>query len=91
MPGKVFRCDKAERHCRPDGGAGAGIATAHDGRGGVAHRVQAADLVARPLDLPAITADTPLPSMQEPSDHLAVMAWFDWSDVVCLSSVTNAP
>lgn len=36
------------------------------------------DLSAAPKDLPAIDADTPLPSADHPSDHLAIAARFDW-------------
>jgi endonuclease/exonuclease/phosphatase family metal-dependent hydrolase len=35
-------------------------------------------LEARPVALPVIDDQTPLPSDQEPSDHLPVMASFDW-------------
>ena len=35
-------------------------------------------LWARPADPPTIHDDTPLPSSQQPSDHLALMAEFDW-------------
>jgi hypothetical protein len=36
-------------------------------------------LRSRPRDLPAITDRTPLPSEQQPSDHLAVGASFEWT------------
>jgi hypothetical protein len=36
-------------------------------------------LAARPLDPTVIDEQTPLPSDREPSDHLAVTAWFDWA------------
>jgi mRNA deadenylase 3'-5' endonuclease subunit Ccr4 len=36
-----------------------------------------AGLAARPLGLPPIDDHTPLPSESEPSDHLAIMAWFE--------------
>lgn len=39
-----------------------------------------AGLRARPIALPTIDGQTVLPSVQEPSDHLPVMAWFDWDD-----------
>lgn len=39
-----------------------------------------ADLIARPVALPAIDNQTALPSEQEPSDHLPIMAWLDWAD-----------
>ena len=37
------------------------------------------ELQARPAALPALSDDTPMPSDVEPSDHLALMADFDWS------------
>jgi mRNA deadenylase 3'-5' endonuclease subunit Ccr4 len=37
------------------------------------------ELTARPFPLRAITDETTLPSSDEPSDHLAIMAWFDYS------------
>ncbi len=37
-------------------------------------------LTARPLDPPAITDDTKLPSPDQPSDHLALVAEFDWTE-----------
>jgi endonuclease/exonuclease/phosphatase family metal-dependent hydrolase len=37
------------------------------------------DLVARPADLPALDAARPLPSPREPSDHLPILAHFDWA------------
>lgn len=37
------------------------------------------DLIAEPDDLPTINDRTPLPSPEQPSDHFAVMARFDWS------------
>ncbi len=37
------------------------------------------DLVARPADLPALDAARPLPSPQEPSDHLPILARFGWA------------
>jgi mRNA deadenylase 3'-5' endonuclease subunit Ccr4 len=36
-------------------------------------------LAARPVDPPPIDEQTPLPSDCEPSDHVAVTAWFDWA------------
>jgi mRNA deadenylase 3'-5' endonuclease subunit Ccr4 len=36
-------------------------------------------LTSHPVDLPGITDHTPLPSEQEPSDHLAIMAGFAWA------------
>lgn len=39
------------------------------------------DLSAEPNDLPPIGDRTPLPSHEQPSDHLAIMARFDWSQV----------
>ena len=33
---------------------------------------------ARPVAVPVIDAQTPLPSYDQPSDHLALMAYFDW-------------
>jgi endonuclease/exonuclease/phosphatase family metal-dependent hydrolase len=36
------------------------------------------DLVARPSDLPPLDDRTLLPSPEQPSDHLAVLASFDW-------------
>lgn len=36
------------------------------------------DLKATPRELPAIDANTPLPSAEQPSDHLAITADFDW-------------
>jgi mRNA deadenylase 3'-5' endonuclease subunit Ccr4 len=38
-------------------------------------------LESRPVDLPAINHRTPLPSPDQPSDHLAIMAWFAWGEV----------
>jgi len=38
------------------------------------------DLTAEPDDLPIINDRTPLPSPEQPSDHLAVVARFDWSE-----------
>lgn len=35
-------------------------------------------LESRPHALPAIDVQTPLPSFREPSDHLPIMASFDW-------------
>jgi mRNA deadenylase 3'-5' endonuclease subunit Ccr4 len=37
------------------------------------------ELTSRPLPLRAITDDTTLPSSEEPSDHVAILAWFDWA------------
>jgi mRNA deadenylase 3'-5' endonuclease subunit Ccr4 len=37
------------------------------------------ELWARPADLPTIWDDTPLPSKQQPSDHLALLAELDWA------------
>ncbi len=37
-----------------------------------------ASLVATPRPLPAIAPDTPLPSPQQPSDHLAIAARLEW-------------
>ena len=37
------------------------------------------ELVAEPADLPAIDNDTPLPSAEHPSDHLAISARIDWA------------
>jgi endonuclease/exonuclease/phosphatase family metal-dependent hydrolase len=39
-------------------------------------------LHSRPVALRAITDHTALPSADEPSDHLAIMAWFDWAEPV---------
>ena len=39
-----------------------------------------AGLRARPLDPPAVTDDTKLPSPDQPSDHLALVAEFDWTE-----------
>ena len=36
------------------------------------------DLLAGPADLPMIGDDTPLPSAEHPSDHLAISARFNW-------------
>jgi endonuclease/exonuclease/phosphatase family metal-dependent hydrolase len=36
-----------------------------------------AGLTARPVALPPIDDHTPLPSETEPSDHVAIMAWFE--------------
>ncbi len=37
------------------------------------------DLTSRPIPLRSITDETTLPSADEPSDHLAILAWFDWA------------
>lgn len=37
------------------------------------------DLTAQPADLPVIDDRTPLPSLEQPSDHLAILAWFEGS------------
>jgi len=37
------------------------------------------ELTARPFPLRAITDDTTLPSSEEPSDHVAILGWFDWA------------
>ena len=37
-----------------------------------------ANLQARPRDLARLDDHTPLPSSTEPSDHLPILAWFDW-------------
>jgi mRNA deadenylase 3'-5' endonuclease subunit Ccr4 len=37
------------------------------------------ELTSRPFPLRAITDDTTLPSSEEPSDHVAILAWFDWA------------
>jgi endonuclease/exonuclease/phosphatase (EEP) superfamily protein YafD len=37
-----------------------------------------AGLRACPLDPPSITDDTRLPSLDQPSDHLPLLAEFDW-------------
>jgi endonuclease/exonuclease/phosphatase family metal-dependent hydrolase len=39
------------------------------------------DLVAEPTDLPIIDNNTPLPSAEQPSDHLAISARFDWASL----------
>ena len=39
-----------------------------------------AGLRARALDPPAVTDDTKLPSPDQPSDHLALVAEFDWAE-----------
>lgn len=39
-----------------------------------------AGLRAKPLDPPVIADDTKLPSTEQPSDHLALVAEFDWID-----------
>jgi mRNA deadenylase 3'-5' endonuclease subunit Ccr4 len=39
-----------------------------------------AGLRARPLDPPVVTDDTKLPSPDQPSDHLALVAEFDWAE-----------
>jgi len=38
-----------------------------------------ADLRAQPMELPSIHDQTPLPSLQDPSDHLPIVAEFDWN------------
>jgi mRNA deadenylase 3'-5' endonuclease subunit Ccr4 len=38
-----------------------------------------ATLRSRPAGLPAIDDRTALPSWEQPSDHLAIQAWFDWT------------
>jgi len=70
----------------------AGFAFAHanrsEARSGVANgRAKLVDylfhtvgLRSRPFDPPAITDDTKLPSPDQPSDHLALVAAFDWAD-----------
>jgi exonuclease III len=35
-------------------------------------------LKSQPMTLPVIDDQTPLPSFHEPSDHLPIMASFDW-------------
>jgi mRNA deadenylase 3'-5' endonuclease subunit Ccr4 len=40
-----------------------------------------AALESRPVDLPAIDDRAALPSLEEPSDHLPIMAWFVWREV----------
>lgn len=41
------------------------------------------ELLSRPVALRAITDETSLPSSEEPSDHLAIMAWFEWAALRC--------
>jgi mRNA deadenylase 3'-5' endonuclease subunit Ccr4 len=38
------------------------------------------ELVSHPADIPVIDDHTPLPSTEQPSDHLAILARFDWAD-----------
>ena len=37
-------------------------------------------LRAEPFALPAVDDDTPLPSPDQPSDHVAVVARFEWTE-----------
>jgi mRNA deadenylase 3'-5' endonuclease subunit Ccr4 len=39
-----------------------------------------AELCSRPLPVRSISDQTVLPSAEEPSDHLAISAWFDWAE-----------
>jgi mRNA deadenylase 3'-5' endonuclease subunit Ccr4 len=42
------------------------------------YQFHTATLKSRPDDLPAIDDRTALPSWEQPSDHLALLAWFNW-------------
>jgi mRNA deadenylase 3'-5' endonuclease subunit Ccr4 len=81
----------------------AGFAFAHDGlahvRSAVANRraslidyvFHSATLRCRPLDPPPISDGTVLPSAEQPSDHLALMAELDWAEPAAGASGIAGP
>ncbi|MEZ0229762.1 MAG: endonuclease/exonuclease/phosphatase family protein [Planctomycetota bacterium] len=56
-------------------------ANANDRRKKIDYLFATSDLVGHPRPLRAIEDKTPLPGLGEPSDHLAVVADFEWSSV----------
>ncbi len=60
------------------GRAGAYTATANRRAKQIDYLFHTRNLRAQPGDVPAIGDDTPLPSAEQPSDHLAILARFEW-------------